>query len=263
MRQWRVIRLELENLLCKKIPWLLTGGYIAAALVICLWEDLRQSYFAVMESVPVMLLNFAAPVFLVTILLSALAPVFAGDREQNMDQIPAACLAGRRGRNAARVLAAVLYAILTCLFMGGVTFGISWGCGLFDGHRQIRYMGTGLELVPVWTAWQHFIFSMISLAMASVLLALFILFISCNVKTTIAAVSISGFLVIFEFLFHRFSFPALMREYNVWVFFEPYYFFVMNIFHGTPVENLLALWAAFLPLCAFAVWWIVWKGDWV
>ncbi|MCM1065721.1 MAG: hypothetical protein NC420_14905 [Eubacterium sp.] len=254
MMKWRrIVGFELENLLCKKVPWVMTAAYTAAALVICLWEELRQSYFAMMESVPVMLLNFVAPVFLAMILIGALAPVFAGDREQNVDQIPAACLAGRRGRSAAKVAAAVLFAVLACLFLGGVTFAISCCGGLFDGSMQVRYVGTGLELFPVWTVRRHFAFSLMSLMAASVMSALLILFVSYNAKTTVTAVSVSGMAVILEFLFHRFSFPVWVREYNLWVFFEPYYFFVMELFPGTPEGNLLLLWAAFLPWGMFGV----------
>lgn len=257
----QIAGLELENLLCKKIIWIFNAAYVILMLAVCLWDYLRQSYFTVMESVPVMLMNFVAPVFLAMILIGVLSPVFAGDREQNVNQIPATCLVGRRGRSTAKLLASVLFSILACLFMGGTTFIVPYCCRLFDGDLRIEYIGTGLELTPVWTVWQHFVFSLVSLTAACIILTLFTLFVSYNAKTTITAVSISGFSLIFEFLFHRFSFPTLIQEYNVWVFFEPYYFFVMNIFHDSPTVNLLLLWTAFLPLSIIVVWQVSRNGE--
>ena len=153
-----IVGLELENLLCKKVMWILNAVYVMLMLAVCLSDYLRQSYFNVMESVPVMLMNFMAPVFQAMILIGVLSPAFAGDREQNVSQIPMACLAGRRGRSAAKLLASVLFSILACLFMGGVTFIVPYCCRLFDGDQRIEYIGTGLELTPVWTVRQHFVF---------------------------------------------------------------------------------------------------------
>ena len=76
----------------------------------------------------------------------------------------------------------------------------------------------------------------------------------------IAAVSISTMFLLLEFLFNKFTFPTIIQEYNVWVFFEPYYLFILEIFNISPYTNLLLLSVAFLPLCIFAVWQIVKNG---
>lgn len=256
----KVVRLELENFLCQKTLWVLTVIYTISAFGICLFPDLRQSYFANLESVPIMLLNFIAPVFLVIILTSMLSPVFVGDMENNVDQIPAACLAGRKGRSIAKMLAAIFLAVLLCIIVAVIAFAAPFLCNLFDGNLKIEYVGTELELTPVWSTWQHFGFSLISLTVGCIILTLFVLFISCSTRTTIAAVSISNIIVLFEFLFHKFSFPTMIQEYNIWVFFEPYYLFVMNIFNISPYMNLFLLSVSFLPLCMLAIWQIVEKG---
>lgn len=256
----KITWLEFENLLCKKMLWLLTAAYAAFTFAVCKLSDLRQSYFNNIESVPVMLLNFIAPVILAVLIIGVLSPVFVGDREHNVNQIPAACLAGRKGRSIAKMLASILLSSLACLTVTAVTFIVTFFCGLFDGAMEIKYVGTELKLAPVWSARQHFGFSFICLAAACMVFTIFVLFISCNVKTTTAAVSVSSILALFEFLFHRFSFPQMIQEYNIWVFFRPYYFFVLRIFHISPYINFLLLSAAFLPLGVFAVWQIMKKG---
>ena len=87
---------ELQNLLCKKLFWIITSVYAMLTLAICLFSDLRQSYFSAVESVPIMLLDFIAPVFLVAIMISTLSAVFVWDKENNTNQIPAACLTGKK-----------------------------------------------------------------------------------------------------------------------------------------------------------------------
>ena len=121
--------LELENLLCKKLVWLTAAGYVLAALTICLCDSLRQSYFYDVENLPIELTNFVEPYFLATALISALAPVFAGDREQNLDQLSAACLAGGKGRTAAKILASCVFAVTICGLFGAISVLIPAACG--------------------------------------------------------------------------------------------------------------------------------------
>lgn len=257
----KIAWLELENFLGRKILWLLTAAYAAFTFAVCLLPDLRQSYFSGIGSVPVMLLDLIAPVVLAGMIISVLSPVFVGDREKNADQIPAACLAGRTGRSIAKMIAAILFSVLVCLVITVITFIATSICGLFDGALEITYVGAELKLAPIWSTWRHFGFSFVCLTVACMELSLFVMFISCSTGTTIAAVSVSSVFVLFEFLFHRFSFPKMMQEYNVWVFFEPYYFFALEIFNSSPYGNLLLLSAAFLPPDIFAVWQIVKKGT--
>lgn len=249
--------LELENFLSKKALWILITAYAGFTFAVCLLPDLRQSYFANIESVPVMLLNFIAPVFLVVILTGMLSPVFAGDRENNVNLIPSACLIGKTGRSIAKMLAAILLSVLICLIITAITFIGTFLCGLFDGNLKIKYVGTELKLNPVWSTWQHFGFSFICLLAACIILTLFVLFFSCCTRTTISAVAISSIFMLFEILFNSFSFPAILQEYNIWVLFKPYYLFVMRIFNISPFINLLLLAASFLPLCIFSAWKII------
>ncbi len=68
---------ELENLLFKKITWLIAMAYTLFSIVICISENLRQSYFSLTESVPVTLCNFVLPYILVLIFLCVSYPRFS------------------------------------------------------------------------------------------------------------------------------------------------------------------------------------------
>lgn len=98
---------ELVNLLSRKSTWLIAAAYTLLSLVICLSEWLLQSYFSLTESVPVTLYNFVLPFVLALILMGALSPVFAGDKEKGIEQIPAACLIGKKGRSIAKLTGTV------------------------------------------------------------------------------------------------------------------------------------------------------------
>lgn len=253
----KVAWLELENFLCKKIFWLLIAIYTIFTLAICLLPNLRQSYFSTIESIPIMLLNFIVPVFLAVILISTLSSAFVSDRENNVNQIPFTCLTGKKGHSLAKMFAAILLSVLACLIITIITFIVPVCCNLFDGNLSIKYVGDELELTPIWSTWQHFGFSFVCLVIACITLTLFLLFISSNAKTTISAVSLSSIFVLLEVLINRFSFPTIIQEFNIWVFFEPYYFFAMEIFNFSPYVNLSLLSVSFLPLYILAIWQIV------
>lgn len=255
-----IVWLEFENFIYKKSIWLLMSIYTIFTFIVCLFSNLRQSYFTGIESVPIMLFNFIVPIFLIIILTSTLSPVFVEDKETNFNQIPAACLFGRNKRSIAKMLAAIFFDIFICFIIAFITFIIPLLFNLFDENLIIKYVGSTLHLNPIWSVWQHFLFSFICLIIACIILTLLLLLISCNARTTINAISMSTIFVIFEFLFNNFSFPTIIQEYNVWVFFEPYYFFVMKSFNLSPYFNLLLLSTAFLPLCIFAIWQIIKKA---
>lgn len=257
----KAVWFELENFLCKKTLWLLTAAYTVFAFAVCLFPDLRQSYFSDIESVPVMLLNFIAPVFLAVIVIGICSPAFAGDKENHVNQIPSACLIGKMGRSIIKTHAAILLSLAGHLMLTVITFIAASLCNLFDGNLKVTHVGTELRLTPVWSAWRHIAFSFLCLAAACTILTLFVLFFSSITKTTIAAVSVSSIFVLFECLFNRFSFPTVMQEYNIWVFFRPYFFFVTETVHISPLMNLLLLSAAFLPICISAAWQIAKKGT--
>ncbi len=252
--------LELENLLCKKLVWLTAAGYVLAALTICLCDGLRQSYFYDVESLPIELTNFVEPYFLATALISALAPVFAGDREQNLDQLSAACLAGRKGRTAAKILASCVFAVTICGLFGAISVLIPAACGQWDGGLPVESIGGELGLSGRWTVSRYLLFSLASGSAGCVILSLLLLYISCAAASTATALSVSGTGILFEFLFHRFSFFTLLKEYNVWMFLKPYSFFCMNLLPFSPVVNLPVLCAAAAPVCGLAVWAVLRRG---
>lgn len=253
-------RFELENLLFKRSVWIITAIYTLFSLVICLSEDLRHSYFSIMESVPVTLNNVALPIALVFILISALAPIFANDREQKIEQIPAACFIGSKGRSIAKIIGAVAFSVIIVLMLEIITLVMCVCFDLTDSDIFIRYVRAEIELTHVWTSWQHIGFSAATLIVGSIIFAFLVLLISCSVQSTLSAISISVIIVFIEFLINRFSFPTILQEFNIWVFFRPYYFFVMEIFNISPLINLLMLLLAFLPLCLLSVWRIIRKG---
>lgn len=243
----KVIGLEFENFLCKRYPWIFTAFYVLFTVLVCLFPGFRQSYFSDIDSVTVMLMNFIAPVVLAVILISTLSAAFGGDREKSVCQIPMTCLIGRKGRSAAKVLAAIFSGVFMCMVISVTAFIIPFFFGLFDGDMIIKYVGTELRINIEWSVWQHLGFSVLCLIIGCILLSFFILFVSCCAGSAIEAVSISSIFMLFEILFNRYSFPAIVREYNIWVFFQPYYFFVMSILDGCPVMNLLFLTVLFLP----------------
>ena len=254
---------ELENLLNKKSTWLIAAAYTLFSLVICLSKWLRQSYFSLTESVPVTLYNFVLPFVLALIFMGAVSSAFAGDKERGIEQIPATCLIGRKGRSLAKLIGVVLFALIISFALVFVTFIICSFSGLTNVNALIRNIhseSAEVNLNPVWTAWQHIGFSAISLTIGSILVAILVLFVSCCTKNTLSAVSISGTIILFEYLINRFSFPTIMQEYNIWVFLQPYYLFVLETLNISPLVNLLILTLAFLPLCMFAVWHISRKG---
>lgn len=254
---------ELENLLNKKSTWLIAASYTLFLLVICFSEWLRKSYFSLTENVSVTFYNFILPFVLVLILTAALSSVFAGDKEHGMGQIPATCLIGRKGRSLAKLIGAAFFALIINITLALVTFSICSVSGLTNGNALIRYIyfeSTELSLNPLWTALQHIGFSAISLTIGSIFVALLVLLVSCLTKNTLSAVSISGTVILFEYLINRFSFPTMMQEYNIWVFLQPYYLFVLETVNISPLVNLAILTFAFLPLCIFAVWHISRKG---
>lgn len=255
----KIMVLELEHLLLKKLAWVFMAAYAASALFICLSDGFRQSYFSDTGSVAVTLAVSVAPYFLVVILVSTLSPVFAGDKERDIYQIPAACLVGRRGRSVAKALASMLFSAISCSLMGTVTIAAVFACGLFDGGQPLEY--PGIELSAEWTVSQYLTFSLVCLVIGCTVLTLFLLYISCSVTSVITAVSLSSFLVLFEFIFHRFSFPIAIKEYNVWMFFKPYSFWCMRELQFSPFVNLLILTVAFLPVCSLALWGISQKGT--
>ena len=246
---------EFENLFCEKVTWIIATVYALICLVICWSEYLRESYFSLMESVPVMLNNFILPYVLVVILAITLSPVFAGDKERRTDQIPAACLIGKKGRSIAKLIGAISFSITVTISLETTTLILCHCFGLIDCGIPIKYVGTETEVVlnPVWSTGQHIGFSLITLICGCVLLTFLVLCISYTMNNTLSAVSVSCIIIFIECIIHMFSFPTFLQEFNLWVFFRPYYLFVTEIFSISPWINLLLYGCCSLPLCVFVL----------
>lgn len=257
----RTARFELENLLEKKATWILTAAYTFLTFVVCFSDDLRQSYFSTMENLPIVLNNFVLPIVLISILISVISPVFAGDKEQEINQIPAACLVGSKGRSIAKMIGAIMFSLTIVLLLEVITLVLCGCFGLCDTEILIRYVNAEIALNPVWAAWLHFGLSTVTLIVGCITLTLIILFVSCRMQNTQSVISLSSIIILIEFILNRFSFPALVREYNVWVFFRPYYLFITELINFSPFENLLLYTLCFLPLCVVAAWQIIRNGG--
>ena len=257
----RTARFEFENLIEKKSTWILIAVYTFLTFVLCFSDDLRQSYFSAMESLPVALNNFVLPVVLVAVLISVISPIFAGEKEQKTDQTPAACLVGSKGRSIAKMIGAIMFSVTIVLLSEAITLVLCGLFGLCDTEISIKYVNAEIALKPVWSAWLHIGLSAVSLIVGCIILTVTVLFVSCSMQNTLSVIGLSCIIVLVEFIINRFSFPALMQEYNIWIFFRPYYFFITELINFSPFENLLLYTLCFLPLCAAEAWQIIKNGG--
>lgn len=235
--------LELQNLLRKQLPWLAWAGFCLAVLTVRFSPWLRESYLPTIcaESLLLIVLEFLLPYFLMAALVVVLLPVFAGKEERGLRDTAIPCLLGKRGRDLAKILAAEGYALFLCLvFSGSAALLCGAGGGLGDLSAEVTVVGD-VTLFPVWTVGEQAGFAILSLGAGCVLLTLVVLFISARSRDVITTAGATAVLLLFEFLFHWFGFKPPLREINLWVFFRPYYFFLLELFPFSPVGNLLAL----------------------
>lgn len=237
-----------------RISAILSVIYILFLITVNLSDSLQESYFSITASLPVMLINFVLPPFLVLIISFSIMPVFASETERNTNQIPFSCYIGRVGRNISKVIAAIIYSILNTLFMILFTFLICCTAGNSTNKNQIIYdFGGEIFLKINWNVRQHCVFAAIVLIIGSIALTALILLISSRTKNIITSAGISVIVLTFEFLFNKFSFPVILREYNIWVLFRPYYIYILNIFSFKPYLNLILFTLVFSPICIFAL----------
>lgn len=240
----RTVWLELQNLLRKQLPWLAWAGFCLVVLTARFSPWLRESYLPTIwaESLLLIVLEFLLPYFLMAALVVVLLPVFAGKEERGLRDTAIPCLLGKRGRDLAKILAAEGYALFLCLVFSGSAILL---CGAVDGlgdlSAEVTVVGD-VTLFPVWTVGEQGWFAILSLGAGCVLLTLVVLFISARSRDVITAAGTTAVLLLFEFLFHWFGFKPPLREINLWVFFRPYYFFLLELFPFSPVGNLLTLW---------------------
>lgn len=246
----RILKMEFENLLYNRFSWILLSLYAIIAMIISTSEYLQETYFDVISSVPVMLMNMIAPIFLILIIVLSLSQVFAGEIENNTNQIPNTCYMGKKGRNCCKIIAGILYSFSMALLICIITFSVCFFTKHFLNANQeiIKDIGYELRLDFSWNVWQHFLFAVISLLSGSIVFSFIVLFISGNSKNSITSIGISALFTLFEYLFNRFSFPVILKEINIFVFFKPYYLYVFNVFRYSPYFNLVLLFLLFLLL---------------
>lgn len=240
---FRTVRLELWHLLGRRAPWLVWGGFCLVTAAVCLSPWLRESYLPVTraENLLLIVLEFLLPYFLMAALVTALLPVFAGEEERSLRDTAGPCLLGKQGRDLARGLAAEGYALFLCLAFSGTAAFLCRVCGgLGDLAAEVTLIGD-VPLPLVWTAGEQAGFAVVSLAAGCFLLTLAVLLVSARSGDAITAAGVTAVLLLFQFLFHRFGFQPLLREVNLWVFFRPYYFFLLELFPFSPAGNLIAL----------------------
>lgn len=240
--------MEFENLLYDRWSWLFVVIYAIVSLIISASGYLQKTYFDMISSIPVMLINFVAPIFVVLIILIALSQVFAKEKENNTNQIPNTCYIGSKGRNFCKVISGVLYTIFIVLLITIITFIVCLITNNFLNANVeiIKHIGGEITLDFSWNVWQHFTFGIVSLLIGSIILSLIVLLISGISPNTITSIGISVIFTLLEFLFNKFSFPTILQEVNIWAFLQPYYLYVFNIFNYSPYINLFLLFFIFL-----------------
>lgn len=257
----QVLIYELEYLLKSRAAWLILLGYTLIAVIISLFDDLRISYFSMIQESSILLLYFVAPFPLAAIHIATLSPLFVGGEDERNNQIPITCLIGRKGRSIAKLISAELFSIVMCMMFLLLTLIITTVFGEFDGNAIITNLDGEMLPPPFWNTWQHFGLATASMLSGCMVLTLVTLYISSCSKTLLNAISVTGFLVIFEIVFSMFSFWDVLKEYNIWVLFKPYYFFGMNTLHFSPLINLVVLLLSFTPIIAFTIIGAVKKGE--
>lgn len=244
----QICKMEFENLLYNHWSWIIVSIYSIIAIIISVSSYLQKTYFDVISSVPVMFLNIIAPIFLILIIVISLSQVFAGETENNTNQIPNTCQIGKKGRNYCKIISGILYSTFIVLLICLITFLVCFFTKHFinANWEVIKDIGYELNLDFSWNVLQHFVFAIISLLSGSIVFSLIVLFISSISKTVITSIGISTVFTILEFIFNRFSFPIISKEINIFVFFKPYYLYVFNIFKFSPYINLILLFFIFL-----------------
>lgn len=244
-----IVKYETENLIKKRFVWILIAVYTLFSAFLNISNSFRDGYFPYVESVAVMLINLVLPLFLGLIAISSLPTSFTEDRVAGIDPLSQTCLLGKKKRNTAKALATILFSIIICVCLVGITLLLCYFCNHLDWNVNVLHFSWDLELIPVWPAYRHILFSTICLLCGNAVLSLFMLFISHQTATATTAIGATGMVVIFEFVFFKFSFPALIKEINICVMLQPYYLFSMNLFRYSPTVNFVLIAAVHLPIC--------------
>lgn len=253
---------ELDGLLRKWAGYLIAAAYMILVVAVCALQGFRESYFSWALQMPVSLTTLVLPTVEMLLIAVSLSPVFSSEAERDAAEIPACCLLGSHGHNAAKLLAGILFAVLTSATLLAATLGITAITEHLhpdDAVTGIDYYGAVyVALSPVWTVKAHICLSLASQAVGAAVLATVMLFISKRAKTPASAMAVTLVFLLAEFYFRHFGpFPLLLTEINIWGLFEGYQLFEMALFHGTPIENLVMLSGVWLAVCGPLSWAIV------
>ncbi len=256
----RVIQYELQHLIERRINALLLAGYALLAIAISCIDSFREIYFSAFNSVVLELANFILPVFLFVNLALVLSPVFAGEIENHIEEIPSTCTYGRRTRCLCKLFAILLFIILLNVAYHLVTCLIGLLTQPLETWSQLVTNVGGENLFNfLWSAWSHYLFAVLSLILGSIVTAVLTLLISCHSKATMTVCAGMSLIGILEFMFNRFSFWDVSQQYNLWQLLTPYRLASDAPFYY-PAANVAAVGGFFALICTVLVWRILKKG---
>ena len=256
-----VIQYELQNLIERRITALLLSVYALLAFYISLSNSFRETYFHSFGFAMLELVNFIMPVFLLVNLILVLSPMFAGEIENHIEEIPSTCIYGRRTRCSCKLYAAFIlilllnaaYHLVTCM-IGLLTQPLeAWGDAVttVGGENVFHFQ---------WSAGVHYLFSVLSLLLGSIVAAVLILLISCHSKETMTVCAVMTFISVVEYMFNRFSFCDFLQQYNIWQLLTPYRLACDAPFFN-PVANTGAIGGFFAVICVISIKNILKKGG--
>lgn len=255
-----VIRYELRYLIERRISVVLLAGYTLLALSIGYIDSFRETYFSAFDSVVLELANFILPIFLFVNLVLVLSPMFAGEIENHIEEIPSTCIYGRRTRCMCKLLAALLFIILLNVAYHLITCLIGLLTQPLEAWNQLIANVGGENLFNFqWSAWSHYLFAVLSLILGSIVIAVFTLLLSCHSKATMTVCAGMALTGILEYMFSRFDFWDVLQQYNIWQFLTPYRLAGDAPFYS-PAANVAAIGGFFTVICTFSIWRILIKG---
>ena len=257
----RIWRHELRYLLERPITAGLLAGYALIASYISIADSFREAYFIAFDAVMLELVNFILPVFLFINLVLVLAPMFAGEIENHLEEIPATCLYGRRTRCITKLCATLSFIILLNLAYHLMTCVIGLATQPLEMWTQVVKSVDGAGLFSFsWNVSAHYLFAILSLLLGSIFTVVFTLLLSCNSQATMSVCAGMSLIGMLEYMFHRFGFVDVLRQYNLWQFLTPYRLASDAPFYS-PAANTALVGGVFALLSLIALGDILKKGG--
>lgn len=256
-----IVQYELQNLIERRITALLLTGYALLAFYISMSDSFRETYFHSFDFVMLELVNFIMPVFLLANLILVLSPMFAGEIENHIEEIPSTCIYGQRTRCTCKLYATLLFILL----LNAAYHLISCFIGLLtqplEAWSQLVTTVGGENMFNFqWNAGTHYLFGVFSLLLGSIVVAVFILMTSCHSRATMTACAVMSFISVLEYMFNRFSFSEFLQQYNIWQLLTPYRLAGDAPFFN-PAANVAAIGGFFTLICVISIWNILKKGG--